>query len=550
MIKHLSAACIAAAILVSSSTTLDGQRPASDQARATSTTIIARDGAALRQWDTWLRSRESDRAIRLGERVTDDVLAGREHERLHQFHRGVRVFGAGVARQWRNGQLESMFGRVYEILSIDVTPALSASEAAARAGCTRARAGELMIYVGNSAPALTWRVPCYRPGEWSHVFVNASTGAVETRLNRIHTQAAVGEGRGVFFDVKKMSVTRQGSLFVAEDVLRPPRLWTLDLRGNVARAVDLLNGETDYRPSDIASDDDNSWTDGAIVDAHTYVGWTYDYVFKRFGRRGLDGQDAPLVSLVHPVTQTDALTLPPELMFFATNAFWCSGCGPDGRGAMVFGDGIPPNYFVETGQTITYFAASLDIAAHELAHGLTDYTSGLIYRDESGALNEAFSDIIGTSTEFFFQRPGVAIGQADYLIGEDSITALADGINGIRSMAVPSAFGDPDHYSERYVGDEDDGGVHINSAIVNHAFYLAIEGGTHRLSGVTVPGVGAQHREQIERVFFRAFTMFLPPNATFAIARGATIQAARDLYGPGSAPERAIAMAWTAVGVE
>jgi thermolysin len=232
------------------------------------------------------------------------------------------------------------------------------------------------------------------------------------------------------------------------------------------------------------------------------------------------------------------------------NAFWCSECGADGRGVMVFGDGIPPTYFVDSGQTIGYFAASLDIAAHELAHGLTDYSSGLIYQGESGALNEAFSDIIGTSTEFYFQAPGAAVRQADYLIGEDSITALADGINGIRSMAVPTAFGDPDHYSERYQGSEDDGGVHTNSAIVSHAFFLAIEGGTHRLSNITVPGVGSQNREQIEKAFFRAFTMFLPPNATFALARSATIQAARDLYGAGSAAERAIVTAWTAVGVQ
>jgi thermolysin len=117
-------------------------------------------------------------------------------------------------------------------------------------------------------------------------------------------------------------------------------------------------------------------------------------------------------------------------------------------------------------------------------------------------------------------------------------------------MAVPTAFGDPDHYSERYRGSADEGGVHINSGIVNHAFYLAIEGGTHRLSQIEVPGVGAQNREQIERVFFRAFTTFLPPNATFSVARSATLLAARELYGAGGAVERAVSTAWTAVGVQ
>ena len=105
-------------------------------------------------------------------------------------------------------------------------------------------------------------------------------------------------------------------------------------------------------------------------------------------------------------------------------------------------------------------------------------------------------------------------------------------------MANPAVFGHPDHYSAATPAPSDDGGVHINSGIANHAFYLAIEGGTNRTSGLAVPGVGAANREQIEKVFYRAFVFLLPANATFATARAATIQAARDLYGAGSAAER------------
>ena len=106
---------------------------------------------------------------------------------------------------------------------------------------------------------------------------------------------------------------------------------------------------------------------------------------------------------------------------------------------------------------------------------------------------------------------------------------------GIRSMANPELYGDPDHYSRRYRGSEDNGGVHTNSGIANQARYLAIEGGTNRISGMTVQDVGSAQREQMD--------------STFAIARAATLQAARDLYGPGSAPEGALTQAWTAVGV-
>ena len=134
--------------------------------------------------------------------------------------------------------------------------------------------------------------------------------------------------------------------------------------------------------------------------------------------------------------------------------------------------------------------------------------------------------------------------RADYLIGEDVFRP-----GGIRSMSNPASFGDPDHYSTRYTGSDDEGGVHINSSIVNQAFYLAVEGGTNRTSGMSVSGVGAGNREQIEQIFYRAFTLMLPSNATFSVAREATEQAARDLYGASSAAFRAVSQAWAAVGV-
>ena len=118
-----------------------------------------------------------------------------------------------------------------------------------------------------------------------------------------------------------------------------------------------------------------------------------------------------------------------------------------------------------------------------------------------------------------------------------------------RSMDDPAAFGHPDHYSLRFMGLEDNGGVHRNSAIMNHVFYLAIAGGTHRLSGLSVRGVGMLNRQEIERVIVRAFTSLLPADATFAMARAATIQSARDLYGSGSRAEIAMIDAWDAVGV-
>jgi Zn-dependent metalloprotease len=145
--------------------------------------------------------------------------------------------------------------------------------------------------------------------------------------------------------------------------------------------------------------------------------------------------------------------------------------------------------------------------------------------------------------------------QADYLIGEDTFRGVTVARNGIRSLENPQAypqlpgFTTPDHYSRRYTGPQDSGGVHINAGIPGNAFYLAIEGGINRTSGLAVQGVGAGNREQIEKTFYRGFTFLLPRDASFSIARAATIQAARDLYGAGGGVERAVTQAWTAVGV-
>jgi hypothetical protein len=150
---------------------------------------------------------------------------------------------------------------------------------------------------------------------------------------------------------------------------------------------------------------------------------------------------------------------------------------------------------------------------------------------------------MATGVEFYYQQAGSGPLRADYLAGEDVISGA------IRSLQNPSAYGHPDHYSIRYIGPEDGGGVHRNSGIANHAFYLAIEGGTNRVSRLAVQGVGAANREQIEKVFYRAFTSMMPANSNFFAARTATIQAARDLYGTNSPAERAVTQAWDAVGV-
>jgi bacillolysin len=405
--------------------------------------------------------------------------------------------------------------------------------------------------MSEGTPRLAYNAVVATPNDVFRLFVDANTGAELLRYTEVQTQSAIGTGQGLVGGTKKMSVRSQAGAFVTDDELRPPVLLTYDMRGDLNRTVAVAFEGAPLFPSDLATDSDNVWTDIPTVDAHAYVGWTYDYFYKRHGRRGLDNRDRPIVTLVNGVRREVGHLAPGDLFgLFVVNAFWCGECGPGGIGVMYFGNGFPANLvFTSTGQNWSYLAGSLDVAAHELAHGVTESSSNLIYMNESGALNESFSDIMGTAVEFYFQPVGAGVGQADFLLAEDSIrTPSGAGLQGLRSMISPTAFGDPDHYSIRFTGSDDNGGVHINSGIPNHAFFLAVAGGTNRVSGIPVTGVGIANMEQIEKVFYRAFTLLMPANSTFATARAATIQAARDLY-PTGPVVNAVTQAWTAVGV-
>ena len=505
--------------------------------------VEASSGERLREW-----SGRVERLLAAGElavRLTrdDTMIPGRRHERLAQLHRGVPVFGGELTRQSDAAGALTVFGTLYEGIDVEVAPRLSLADVEARLAARGGRpfgsrgGPELVVLpIDEGDYRLAYRVRAFfeKSLDVRQVFLDAATGELLREYSDIQKQAA-GIGTGVLGDQKKISVAPGGSGFTTSDRLRPPAISTYDFRFNLNRLIVFLNADgspANFTAGDLGTDADNEWTDGALVDAHVYAGYAYDYFYKRFGRRGLDNNDIAIHGVTHALRREDwrLYSLDTILTFFA-NAFYL------GDGVMYYGDGLPNNVTLY-GQRVNYLAAALDIVAHELSHGVTDYTSRLIYQNEPGALNEAFSDIMATGVEFYLQP-----GKADYLAGEDAFTP-----GGGRSLQNPMAYGDPDHYSIRYKGSSDNGGVHSNSGIANHAFYLAIEGGRHRL-GATVQGVGAANREQIERVFYRAFTAFLPPSATFSQARAATIQAARELYNPGSPAETAVIQAWNAVGV-
>jgi bacillolysin len=488
--------------------------------------------------------------LRLREVTRDPLIADRVHERLDQYVRGVRIVGGDLTRQTAADGTISIFGITHDAAAIDTTPRLSADDArraiaAAVSGDPSGAAPELVILPLSDGYHLAYYGQALVGVEILNVFVDAGSGALLRQYSEFLTEGVVGTGVGAYGDRKKVSVTPVGGTFVTDDSLRPAAITTYDMQGNLNRLLNILNRVTTVAASDIASDTDNDWTDRTVVDGHVYAGWYYDYLFKQFGRSGLDGRNLRMPVFVHPVRLQDIGSAPPSVIgLYYLNAFSCATCGPNGRGAIVIGEGAANGSYFR-GIDVKPFSASLDVIAHELTHQVTSNTARLngFAFSEAGALNEAFSDMFGTSTAFFYLPSGGGPMQASYLLGKDlSVPSGAFA----RSISNPAATNDPDHYTKRVIG----GDPHFNSTIASHAFYLAIEGGTNRTSGATVQGVGASNREQIEKTFFRALTVLMPSGSTFALTRAATIQAARDLYGAGGTVERAVTQAWDAVGVQ
>ncbi|MFT5823189.1 MAG: Zn-dependent metalloprotease/chitodextrinase [Crocinitomix sp.] len=288
-------------------------------------------------------------------------------------------------------------------------------------------------------------------------------------------------------------------------------------RGDGVRTFDMNQG-TSYGDAVDFIDDDNDWDnvnpeeDEVATDAHWGSEMTYDYYFDIHGRNSIDNAGFQLNSYVHYDAAYD-------------NAFW------DGS-RMTYGDG-----------NVSFSPlTSIDVAGHEVTHGLTSNTAGLIYSMESGALNESFSDIFGTAIENF-GRPD----DWNWTLGEDI------GIFGpLRSIENPNAEGDPDTYFGDFWADldgGDSGGVHTNSGVQNFWYYLLTEGGVGTNDNGDDYDVSAVDFEASSSIAFRNLTVYLTPSSNFADARFFAIESAVDLYGVCTFEVEQTANAWYAVGV-
>ncbi|KNH37264.1 M4 family metallopeptidase [Exiguobacterium acetylicum] len=359
---------------------------------------------------------------------------------------------------------------------------------------------ELVIYPVKDDAVYAYKVTSTvlagkEPSRWTY-FIDANSGKV---LNKFD-QLAHATGTTVLGTSATFNTTLSGSTYYLQDTTRGKGVYTYDAKNRTSL------------PGTLWADADNVFNatyDRAAVSAHVNAAKTYDFYKNTYGRNSFDNAGARLNSTVHYSTNYN-------------NAFW------DGT-KMVYGDG--------DGTTFVALSGALDVVAHELTHAVTEYTAGLVYQNESGAINEAVSDIMGTVAEY-------TVGSNfDWLVGEDIYTPGVSG-DALRSMSNPAAYGDPDHYSKRYTGTQDNGGVHINSGIINKAAYLLGNGGTFynvSVTGIGVPKLGA--------IYYRALNVYLTPNSNFSSLRAAVVQSAKDLYGSTSAEATAAAKSFDAVGV-
>lgn len=463
---------------------------------------------------------------------------GETHVRLHRSYRGLTVVGGDmVIHQAAGGAWRGASGTLHKGLTMSTKPKLSKKQARKRAlapragdkGVTQKKVSKpkLIIDADHAQPRLAWRVTSagrQSDGTPSRLVtdVDANTGAILDTQQTIET--VEGNGDGLYTGNVPIGLTQSGSSYLMADPNHGGDYVTDAKNGTDSVLCTLLGlmciKGTEFSGSTTSFGDgktDNRAT--VAVDAEYGAAETWDFYQKTFGRNGIFGDGQGTYSRVHYGNKYD-------------NAFW------DGS-KMSYGDGDGTQF----GPLV-----SLDVTGHEMSHGVTQATAGLNYSGESGGLNEATSDIMGTMVEFFANNPDEP---GNYYIGEKFDHA---GSTGIRRMDNPASDGTSLNCWSSSAGSVD---VHYSSGIANHFFYLLAEGSGAKTvngfsynsptcDGSSVTGIG---RDAAAAIWYRALTTYFTSNTNYAAARTATLQAASDLYGANSTQYNAVAAAWSAVNV-
>jgi len=422
---------------------------------------------------------------------------GQLHVRLQQFHRGLPVIGGEIVvhADEATGEVRVVNGRFVPAEGLPVRALVGAQSALLKA----ARDAEIDSGRVLDQPQLVYVISHDEKAYLAWSARVAYEGAYGPAVDRVFASALDGD-----------LVTLHPTIHSAKN----RKIYN----GNHTNPDNpTLPGTLMFQEGATSSSDAAAW------DCYVNFGSTYDYFKNRFNRDSFDNAGAALIGTVHVGTNW-------------VNAYWNGD-------QMVFGDG--------DGSDATYLSKALDIVAHELTHAVTDRTANLVYQNESGALNEAMSDVFAAGAEAY--KDGSASADT-WKVGEDAWTPATSG-DALRYMNNPTADGySADYYPERLypscspTSSNDYCGVHGNSGIANLAFYLLSQGGTHPRSKTTVsvPAIGIAKAEQI---FYRALTTGLMTSTTnFQGTRNATRTAAEQLYGAGSAEATAVTACWDAVG--
>jgi Zn-dependent metalloprotease/PKD repeat protein len=358
---------------------------------------------------------------------------------------------------------------------------------------------------GEQTYVLTWAITV-RPNfieEWKY-FIDAASGGIIHRFNNTNMD---GPATGTGVDLNDVSRTfdvylKSGTYYlynITEHMFDPVT------EEGVIVTLDAKNTSTINLDFSFVTSIDNSWTQKAAISAHCNATQTYKYFNSTFKRNSINGQGGNIISLIN-VAEIDGNPM--------QNAFW------NGQ-AVFYGNG---------GEYFKPLAGALDVTAHELGHGVVSTTANLEYYGQSGSINETYADIFASMVD-----------RDDWLIGEDITKTAYSPSGALRNMADPHNTGDsskiywqPSHITEMYLGTDDNRGVHINSGIGNHAYYLY------------ATAIG---KDKAEKVFYRALTEYLTMTSKFIDFRIAVIQSAIDLFGNSSQEANMVGKSFDAVGI-
>ena len=448
---------------------------------------------------------------------------GAKHLRFDRTFAGLPVLGGDlIVQQDRTGATKSVDrASTASLNGLNTTPAVAAHSAQAKALATESgarlnAAPQLVVWATSGTPRLAWKTLI--AGKQANgtpsrlqVITDAHSGAVISRTETIES----GTGDGVFVGTVPLTTTQSGSSYQLKDASRGGQ-YTTDMGNGTSGNGTLFTNSSDTWGNGLATN-----RQSAAVDAQYGAAATWDFYKNTFGRNGIRNDGVGAYSRVHYDTGY-------------TNAFWDDTCF-----CMTYGDGSGD----------THPLTEIDVSGHEMSHGVTAATAALDYSGESGGLNEATSDILGTGVEWYANLPS---NPPNYWIGE-----LID-LNGngtpLRYMDKPSTDGSSADSWYSGVGNLD---VHNSSGVANHLFYLLAEGsGAKTINGfnynsptvnnITVTGIG---RDKALHIWYQALTAHMTSTTDYAGARTATLAAATDLYGTGSTEYNQVATAWAAVNV-